>query len=260
MPEVPELNIVGITLQKQFKGQKFRRIEVLWTKRVKASEEEFNEAFKGAKLKSVDRNGKELHLHFDNGNVLGIHMMLTGKMVLLPTDQNLRNPIFELTFEDGAGIIVLDGMGQAKPILNPEVPPVPDIMGDDFTEEYLAKVLAKTGIKVKEAIQKQEWIRGIGNAYADEILWHSKISPFSVSKNIPADKVKDLYNSIRSVTKEATAELSKLKTNDEVFEMENKDHRFVHNPKRKESPDGEPILSGKVGSSKTYFTDSQKIY
>lgn len=260
MPEVPELNIVGITLQKQFKGKKFGRIEVLWTKRVKASEEEFNQAFDGAKLKSVDRNGKELHLHFDNGNVLGIHMMLTGKMVLLPTDQNLRNPIFELTFEDGAGIMVLDGMGQAKPILNPEVPPVPDIMGDDFTEEYLAKVLAKTSIKVKEAIQKQEWIRGIGNAYADEILWHCKISPFSVSKNIPADKVKDLYNSIRSVTKEATAELSKLKTNDEVFEMENKDHRFVHNPKRKESPDGESILSGKIGSSKTYYTESQKMF
>jgi formamidopyrimidine-DNA glycosylase len=260
MPEVPELNIVGITLQKHFKGKKFKRIEVLWKKRVKASEEEFNEALKGSTLRAVDRNGKELHLHFDNGSVLGIHMMLTGKMVLLPTDQDLRNPIFELTFDNGAGIMVLDGMGQAKPILNPEVPSIPDIMGDDFTEEYLAKVLSKTGIKVKEAIQKQEWIRGIGNAYADEILWHCKISPFSVSKNIPRDKVKDLYNSIRMVTKEATDELAKLKTNDEVFEMENKDHRFVHNPKRKESPEGELILTGKIGSSKTYYTESQELY
>lgn len=260
MPEVPELNIVGITLQKQFKGKKFKRIEVLWKKRVKASEEEFNEAFEGATLKSVGRNGKELHLHFDNGNVLGIHMMLTGKMVLLPTDQNLKNPIFELTFDNGSGIMVLDGMGQAKPILNPEVPPIPDIMGDDFTEEYLANVLKNTKIKVKEAIQKQEWIRGIGNAYADEILWHCKISPFSVSRNIPRYKVTDLYNSIRTITKEATEELEKLKTNDEVFEMENKDHRFVHNAKRKKSPDGELILSGKIGSSKTYYTESQTLY
>jgi formamidopyrimidine-DNA glycosylase len=260
MPEVPELNIVGITLQKKFKGQKFKRIEILWKKRVKASEEEFNEALQGSTLKSVDRNGKELHLHFDNGNVLGIHMMLTGKMILLPTDLSLRNPIFELTFDNGSGIIVLDGMGQAKPILNPEVPPIPDIMGDDFTEEYLAKVLSKTSIKVKDAIQRQDWIRGIGNAYADEILWHCKISPFSASKNIPQDKVKDLYNSIRTVTRDATEELAKLKTNDDVFVMENNDHRFVHNPKRKTSPEGEPIQSAKMGNTKAYYTESQVQY
>ncbi|MCF0043646.1 DNA-formamidopyrimidine glycosylase family protein [Dyadobacter fanqingshengii] len=260
MPEVPELNIVGLTLQKHFKGQKFKHIEVLWKKRVKASEEEFNEALEGGKLVSVGRNGKELHLKFDNGAVLGIHMMLTGKMVLLPTEQNLKNPIFELTFENGAGIMVLDGLGQAKPILNPEIPPIPDIMGDDFTEEYLTKILAKTGGKIKEVIQKQEWIRGIGSAYADEILWSAKISPYSVAKNIPTDKVKDLYNAIRNVTVEATAELEKRKTSDDVFEMENKDHRFVHNPKKTHSPEGEEIIVGKLGSGRTYYTESQTLY
>jgi formamidopyrimidine-DNA glycosylase len=260
MPEVPELNIVGITLQKHFKGQKFKHIDVLWKKRVKASNEEFNAAFEGATLLSVSRNGKELHLRFDNDHILGIHMMLTGKMVLLPTDQNLKNPIFELLFENGAGIMVLDGMGQAKPILDPEIPPIPDILGDDFTLEYLTKVLSKTGIKIKEAIQKQEWIRGIGNAYADEILWSAKISPYSVSKNIPADKVRDLYNAIRDVTVEATKELESLKTSDDVFEMENKDHRFVHNPKRTHSPEGEAILNGKLGNGKTYYTESQVLY
>jgi formamidopyrimidine-DNA glycosylase len=260
MPEVPELNIVGITLQKHFKGKKFKHIDVLWKKRVKASNEEFNAAFEGATLLSVGRNGKELHLHFDNGHILGIHMMLTGKMVLLPTDQNLKNPIFELMFENGSGIMVLDGMGQAKPILDPEIPPIPDILGDDFTLEYFTKILSKTGIKVKEAIQKQEWIRGIGNAYADEILWSAKISPYSVSKNIPADKVKDLYNAIREVTVEATKELESIKTSDDVFEMENKDHRFVHNPKRTHSPEGEEILNGKLGNGKTYYTESQVLY
>lgn len=260
MPEVPELNLVGLTLQKHFKGQKFKRIEVLWKKRVKASEEEFNETLKGATLKSVTRNGKELHLKFDNDAILGIHMMLTGKMILMPTDQDLRNPIFELTFENGAGIVVLDGLGQAKPILNPEVPAVPDIMGDDFTGEYLAKVLAKTGGKIKEVIQNQKWIRGIGSAYADEILWAAKISPFSVAKNIPADKVEDLYKAIRDVTVEATAQLEQLKTSDDVFEMENKDHRFVHNPKKTHSPEGEEIIVGKIGSGRTYYTKSQALY
>lgn len=259
MPEVPELNVVGLTLQKHFKNQKVKRIEILWKKRVKATEEEFNAALEGATLKSVDRNGKELHLHFDNDQVLGIHMMLTGKMILLPTDQNLKNPIFELSFENGSGIAVLDGMGQAKPILNPEIPPVPDIMANDFTEEYLSKVLSKAGGKIKEVLQKQDKIRGIGSAYADEILWVAKVSPYSIAKNIPAEKVKAIHQAIRTVTVEASEDLMKRKS-DDVFEMENKDHRYVHNPAKTHSPDGEEIIVGKLGSGRTYYTASQQLY
>ncbi|GGH55920.1 formamidopyrimidine-DNA glycosylase [Dyadobacter endophyticus] len=259
MPEVPELNVVGLTLQKHFKGQKVKRIEILWKKRVKASEEEFNSALRGAALRSVDRNGKELHLHFDNDQILGIHMMLTGKMILLPTDQNLKNPIFELMFDNGAGIIVLDGMGQAKPILNPEIPPVPDIMADDFTEDYLGKVLSKAGGKIKEVLQKQDKIRGIGSAYADEILWSAKISPYSIAKNIPSSKVAELYSAIRTVTVEATEDLMKRKC-DGVFEMENKDHRYVHNPAKTHSPEGEEIIVGKLGSGRTFYVESQVLY
>ncbi|MBE8971062.1 hypothetical protein IQ277_34145 [Nostocales cyanobacterium LEGE 12452] len=259
MPEVPELNVVGLTLQKHFKGQKVKRIEILWKKRVKASEEEFNNALRGAALRSVDRNGKELHLHFDNDHILGIHMMLTGKMILLPTDENLKNPIFELMFENGAGIVVLDGMGQAKPILNPEIPEVPDIMGDDFTEDYLSKVLSKAGGKIKEVLQKQDKIRGIGSAYADEILWAAKVSPYSIAKNIPTEKVTAIYKAIREVTVEATEDLMKRKT-DDVFEMENKDHRYVHNPSKTHSPEGEEIIVGKLGSGRTYYVASQELY
>lgn len=259
MPEVPELNVVGLTLQKHFKGQKVKNIEVFWKKRVKATEEEFNESLKGATLLSVGRNGKELHLHFDNQQVLGIHMMLTGKMILLPTDQDLKNPIFELSFENGAGIVVLDGMGQAKPILNPEIPDVPDIMGDDFTEDYLAGVLSKAGGKIKEVLQKQDKIRGIGSAYADEILWAAKVSPYSIAKNIPAGKVHSIYQAIHDVTVEATEDLMKRKS-DDVFEMENKDHRYVHNSAKTHSPEGEEIIVGKLGSGRTYYTASQELF
>lgn len=81
-----------------------------------------------------------------------------------------------------------------------------------------------------------------------------------IAKNIPEDKVKELREAIRTVTIEATEELEKLKTSDDVFEMENKDHRFVHNPKRKTLPEGEEIIFGKVGSGKTYYTESQIQY
>jgi formamidopyrimidine-DNA glycosylase len=260
MPEVPELNVMSSTIQKLYKGKKVRSTEILWTKRVKASQQEFDDALVGAQLNSVHREGKEMHLQFDNGNVLGMHLMLTGAITTLPSDINVKYPIFELIFEDGGGFIVGDGMGQAKPILNPEIPSIPDIEGNDFTLEYFAGLIKKRRIAIKDLIQDQKVIRGIGNAYADEILWAAKISPWSVSNRVPDFKIKDLYNAILDVTKAASRELEGVKVSEFDFSLENKDHRFVHNPKRTHSPEGEEILKGKVGSSKTFYTDSQVLY
>jgi formamidopyrimidine-DNA glycosylase len=260
MPEVPELNLVGITMQKHFKGQRIEAIEILWPKRIKNTQEEFAEAIVGGKLLGVTRNGKELHLALDNGHTLGIHMMLTGSMHLLPSTNEIKWPIFKLWFEHEKGIVVADGMGGAKPILDPQIPDIPDIMSEDFTLDYFKKVLAKRSKQIKPVILDQNVVRGIGNAYADEILWHSKISPFSKANALPQDAVKRLFTSIKEVTKEATQALEKTKPKDDLFVMENYDHRFIHNPKKKISPDGKPILTGKVGSGKTYYTEDQELF
>ena len=260
MPEVPELNVMSSTIQKIYKGKKVKSIEILWTKRVKCSQQEFDDAIVGSTLLSVKREGKEMHLHFENGQVLGIHLMLTGSITVQPSDNNVKYPIFELLFEDGGGFIVGDHMGQAKPILNPEVPNVPDIEGGDFTLEYFTAVVRKRKIAIKDLIQDQKVIRGVGNAYADEILWVAKISPWSVSNRIPFNKIKDLYTAILDVTKAASKELENVKVSEFDFSLENKDHRFVHNPKRKVTPEGEEILKGKVGNSKTFYTESQVLF
>jgi formamidopyrimidine-DNA glycosylase len=260
MPEVPELNVMCSTVKKLYGGKKVKSIEILWAKRVKASQQEFDDAFAGAVLECVKREGKEMHLQFGNGNILGIHLMLTGNITTIPSDKNVKYPIFEMIFEDGGGFIVSDGMGQAKPILNPEVTNVPDIEGENFTHDYFSSVVKKSRKMIKDLIQEQKLIKGIGNAYADEILWAAKISPWSMSKAIPEDKIKDLYEAIISVTKAASKGLESVKVSEFDFSLENKDHRFVHNPKRKNSPEGEEILKGKVGNSKTFYTESQVLY
>lgn len=260
MPEIPELNVIAKTLQKHFKGEKVKKIDFQWTKRLNAAEEEFVEALKGAVLKSVDRDGKEVHLHFDNGTVLGIHLMLTGKMYLLPTEEKINKPIFDIIFSNDGGIAVSDNFGQAKPILNPSIGKVPDILSKQFTLDYLKSVLSKSLSPIKTILTDQKKVKGIGNAYVDEILWDVKISPFSAAKQIPDEKVKELYSAIPKITKAASDAIEKRHDLEDVFAMKNKDHRFVHNSKLTHTPDGEEILKGKVGSAKTYYTKSQKEY
>lgn len=104
----------------------------------------------------------------------------------------------------------------------------------------------------------QKVIRGIGNAYADEILYDARLSPFSASNKIPADKVKELAKSIRSVLEDAEKQI--IKTNPDIISGEVRDFLQVHLPKKKETPAGEAIQQKEVGGRKTYYTERQELF
>ena len=118
--------------------------------------------------------------------------------------------------------------------------------------------LAKSKAVVKSVLLDQHIIRGIGNAYADEILWDAGISPFSISNKIPAAEVKALMKSIKSVLQHA--EKSIVKSHPDIISGEIRDFMLIHNSKKDKSPTGAPIQVKSVGARKTYYTDEQKLF
>ncbi|RZK65487.1 MAG: hypothetical protein EOO85_28245 [Pedobacter sp.] len=101
-------------------------------------------------------------------------------------------------------------------------------------------------------------MRGIGNTYADEILYHAGISPLSIANVIPSDVVGKLLNSIHQVL---TNEIENISQKDpERITGENKEFLKIHLPKTKETVKGEEILIDKKGSRKTYYTANQTLY
>ncbi len=62
---------------------------------------------------------------------------------------------------------------------------------------------------IKNVLLDQDIIRGIGNSYSDEILWRTRISPFSKANAIPDEKIKELATTIKKVLKEATEKILK---------------------------------------------------
>jgi len=127
-----------------------------------------------------------------------------------------------------------------------------------ITLNYLSEKLGKTKTPVKTVLMDQKVLRGIGNAYADEILWYAKISPFSASNKIPADKVEVLAKSIKSVLEDAEKEI--LKANPDIISGEVRDFLIVHQPRKKTTPQGKTILQKEVSSRKTYYTDEQELF
>ncbi|MDB5009640.1 MAG: DNA-formamidopyrimidine glycosylase, partial [Mucilaginibacter sp.] len=229
---------------------------IVHTNKLNVTPAALKKALENQELKEVRREGKELYFEFKDGTVLSLHLMLRGQLYL--DDQEHQYSIIELLFDDGLKLTLTDFQKAATPTLNPEPKEAPDALDDEEVNfSFLKDILQAKKSVVKNILLDQHIIRGIGNAYADEILWDARISPFSISNKIPENKIKDLAKSIRSVLKNAEQQI--LKTHPDIISGEVRDFLNVHHPHKKESPAGGKI-NIKAGTRKTYYTNEQELF
>lgn len=255
MPELPDLEVFAANLQQRFKNKVLETVDVRVAKKLNVTQKEFKEALEGKQLKKVSRDGKTLQLHFEADTVVGLHLMLHGEIRPLD-EQEVKFQIVAFHFKDGDGFALTDFQKAATPTLNPAPAEVPDALG--LSHAYFSSLLAKKKVQIKVLLMDQHQIRGIGNTYADEILWEAKISPFSISRAIPAAAVKTLLKTINQVlTQEVLDIATKLPRE---LHGEVKEFLRVHRADIEKSPTGAEILIEKKGARKTYYTDEQVLY
>lgn len=256
MPELPDLQVFSRNLTKALKGKTLAKVNVPNQKKLNVPVTELQQAIEGQILTEVKRVGKELHLVFKNGHLLGLHLILHGQLSLFNKHNEQKYTIIELLFNDDTGLALSDFQAAATPTLDPQDPGVPDAL--DFDLEYLKKELAATRSAIKTVLLDQHVLRGIGNAYADEILWDAKLSPFSASNKIPDAQIKVLAKSIKHVLEDAEKQI--IKTHPDIISGEVRDFMQVHSAKKKQTSSGETIHQKPVGSRKTYYTDEQQLF
>jgi formamidopyrimidine-DNA glycosylase len=257
MPELPDLQAFSKNLTALLAGKKVKEVRVPYTKKIKIAAKEFNSTLAGQKLKKVYRMGKELYFQFDK-DILALHLMLRGQLFLFEGEHDKKYAIIELHFNDKTGLVMTDFQGQATPTLNPEEHDGVDALSDEVNFKFLKEKFQASKASIKNLLLDQHFIRGIGNAYADEIFWHAGISPFSIANKIPDAQIKKLAKVIRKVL--ADAEKKILKAKPDIISGEVRDFLLIHNAKQKESPTGGKIKIDKKGGRKTYYTDEQKLF
>ena len=259
MPELPDLQVFRKNLEKKFAGKKLIKITVTGSKiKVKLPEAALKK-LEGKKLEGINREGKELFFVFEGDQTLAFHLMLNGEFHLFNESNNYKNKILDLLFEDKTGLALTDWQQYANVKLNPEIPKVPDAFSKEFNEEYLEHGFKKYKSKrIKDLLIDQKFVRGIGNAYVDEILWDTKIHPLSKAGKIPIEVIKELYKSINKVLVDAEEEITKR--DPEIIRGEIRDFLKVHNSKFTHSPTGGIIKKENIGSRITYYTDEQILY
>lgn len=257
MPELPDLQAFSQNLQRRLAGKKVVGVELNSNKST-VTAAELQAVLKGKTIVNVYREGKQLRVKFSDDVRLGLHLMLHGQLHIVQADELVKFSVFELHLDNKEKFVMSDFQKQARPALNPEQSDVPDALSDSLNQKYLKTLLAGKKAIVKNVLLDQDAIRGIGNAYADEILWHARISPFSISAALPEEALKRLEKSIKQVLEQAIQKI--LAEQPDIISGELRDFMVIHQSKKAESPTGHKIEVKKNGSRKTYFTDEQILY
>jgi formamidopyrimidine-DNA glycosylase len=258
MPELPDLQAFSINLQKKLHNKKVKDVNLLFAKKSNAPEAKLKKTLDKQALTEVYRDGKELYFKFKNDDILRLHLMLRGKLYLVEHEEEPKHSILEILFDDNIKLVLTDFQKAATITLNPEPNDVPDAMSPEVDADFLKGILSKKKAIIKNVLLDQHNIKGIGNAYADEILWDAKISPLSVSNKIPDNAIKRLAKSMKSVLKNAEKQI--LKKDPDIISGEIRDFLDIHNSKKTHSPTGGKIISQTVNSRITYYTEEQELF
>ena len=254
MPELPDLAVIAKNIEKRLKDHTLQSLTLHVDRKANVDEKTFHDALVGHKVKSVFREGKELRFEIGK-ELLGLHLMLHGELKLVENDEEVKFPILQLDFGKHH-LYLTDWQKQAAATLNPEKTTVPDAL--KMKDKEFGELLNKKKSDIKTVLLDQKSIRGIGNAYADEILYDSGISPHSIANAIPANQVEKLWRSMQSVLKDAIDQISKA--DPDRLTGENRDFMKIHLPKIDKTEKGEAIIVDKKGSRKSYYVESQEVY
>ena len=218
MPELPEVETVRRFLDKYILGKTLSHVEILSPKSFIGN----SDLIKGQKIISTSRLGKQLSLHLKNGLILLFHLKMTGQVIfgdsifghptpkedksVLPNKSTRIVFIFsdktKLFFNDQrkfGWVKVLNQSELAKFQQNVGI----DAISRDFTDKYFYQQLQKTSRSIKAVLLDQSFFAGIGNIYANDALFLSKINPILPAKKITPKIAKILRQNLVDLMEES---------------------------------------------------------
>lgn len=209
MPELPEMENYKKLLNQKISGLVISNIEINREKSINVKRELFIKSVQHQKVLKVDRRGKHLLFHMQNGQVLLLHLMLGGWMFYgLEVDKPNRTIQVRLSFGENHLYFIGLRLGYLHLYNEKDVQQHLSHLGQEpltteFTENrFLTLMRVKHG-RLKTKLLDQEFIAGIGNCYSDEICYHARIKPIKYINEISDTERSQLYHSMKQVLLDA---------------------------------------------------------
>ena len=193
MPELPEVETVKNVLIPIVKKQTITGIDILRVSTIHGDIEEFKSKLIGKTFLDISRIGKFLIFHLSDDLVIISHLRMEGKYYeLLENEPNTKYSRVVFHFNNGHKLCYDDSrcFGMMKLSNEKEYKDVKDIaqLGPEpfsvNNVNYLLDRCKKSSLAIKSTLLDQTLMTGLGNIYADEVLFASKIHPLT-----PANKI-----------------------------------------------------------------------
>lgn len=214
MPELPEVEIIRKDLDRDVVGKKIKDVDVRLPRIVRRhkNKKEFGSRLLGRTIAKVERRGKYILLRLDNGDVLVMHLGMSGHVERTTGRKALDkhthvivkfNTGGELRFIDMRTfgelfVSTTDELEQVKELQHIAIDP----LEDSFTWQHFSEILGNRHTKLKSLLMDQKFISGIGNIYSDEILWTAGLRYDRPSDSLTSQEVRRLYRAIQEVLQE----------------------------------------------------------
>jgi len=210
MPELPEVENAVRRLRDAAVGKTIAKVALHHPALRRRISPAKLRSLKNIRIREVERRGKHQLFLLDDGRVLHAHFRMTGDWGIgTAADELPRFARASVDFTDGSRVILEDPRALGTLDLHaadahPDLGLGPEPGDASLTPESLHGALSKKRGPIKPVLLDQRVIAGLGNIYAAESLWHSKISPKTAAAKLTPKQVTSLLGSIRKVIKAAT--------------------------------------------------------
>jgi len=221
MPELPEVEIVKQSLKKKIKFKKIKKVIVRNRNLRFKLEHDFEKILKNKFITEISRISKYLIIELDYQKYCIIHLGMSGTMHLidnkkknkftnlsfyrsktLPRKHNhveLLFSNFKIIFNDPRRFgyfKIINCLSELKEYFNNMGP---EGISEDFNLNYFKKKIHNKTKNIKSLLLDQKFVSGIGNIYANEILFHSKVNPQKKAFQVNSNEMKKLIKFSRHI-------------------------------------------------------------
>ena len=221
MPELPEVEIVKRSLNKMVKNAKIITVKVKKKNLRYKIPNKLNEKLANEKVLKISRRSKYLIFHFKK-KLLLIHLGMTGKLILMKKknkkmfktsfyyDLNILSEHNHIYFILNNGYVLIYNdvrrFGFIKFYNNTNVNEIiflkklgVEPLNKYFNTMYFQNIAKNKKKNIKNLLMDQFFVSGIGNIYANEALFMSKINPLKLSGNIKKKEIKKLIKCVKNI-------------------------------------------------------------
>jgi formamidopyrimidine-DNA glycosylase len=203
MPELPDIVAYLEALESRVMGQRLTGVRVSSPSVLRTFDPPYDAAV-GQPVTGLRRIGKRLVLGFPDDLFMVIHLMVAGR--LRWTDPGKPIPkkvgLLALDFEDGTLLLVEQGTKKRAGlwVLRGEDALAEEDRGGieplEMSVEDMKAALQKENRTLKRALTDPRLFSGIGNAYSDEILWESQLSPVKRTGQCRCEQIGRLHAAV----------------------------------------------------------------